>query len=321
MEYRKLGRTGLKVSALSLGTMNFGWPTDEPSSFAIMDTAVEAGINFFDTADMYINWVTGMHGGESEIILGRWLKSRQRRDIVVATKVRDQLWPGPNGAGLSRAHILDAVEDSLRRLQTDYIDLYQVHWADEETPLDETLSALDHLVRSGKVRYIGASNYPAWLVMKGLWLSEIKALTRFDSLQPQYSLLYRASFERELEAACQDQGLGVIPYSPLAEGFLTGRFTRENPKPPSSRAGSGLVKRLAANPDAFVVLDELKRVALAHGATIAQVALAWLLAKPVITAPIIGPSRVEQLQEAVQAVTVKLSAEDVQALNKVSVKF
>jgi aryl-alcohol dehydrogenase-like predicted oxidoreductase len=321
MEYQKLGRTGLKVSRLCLGTMNFGWPTDEPAAFAIMDAAVEAGINFFDTADMYSNWVAGFQGGESETIIGKWLRTRARRDLVIATKVRDRLWDGPNGEGLSRAHILQAVEDSLRRLQTDYIDLYQVHWPDDETPLDETLAALDQLIRDGKVRYVGASNYPAWLLVKALWISDLKGLARFDCLQPRYNLLYRSSFESELEPACLDQNVGVIPFSPLAEGFLSGKYTREQPYADTSRADSGLVKRLAADPDAFAVLDEARRIASAQQISIAQVALAWLLARPSITAPIVGPRTVEQLREVVSAATVILLAEDVEALNTASKKF
>ena len=226
MQYRRMGRTGLKVSALCLGTMTFGWSADEAASFAIMDAAVDAGINFFDTADIYSYWIAGNRGGESETIIGNWLKNRDRRQLVIATKVRGPMWEGVNGQGLSRAHIVQAVEDSLRRLQTDYIDLYQVHYPDDETPLDETLAALDDLVRSGKVRYLGASNYPAWLLMKALWTSDAHAWARFDCIQPHHSLLHRQEFERELQAACVDQGIGVIPYSPLAAGFLTGKYRR-----------------------------------------------------------------------------------------------
>ncbi len=228
MEYRRLGRTGLKVSTICLGTMQFGWSADEDASFAVMDRAVEQGINFLDTADVYSRWVEGNPGGVSEEIIGRWMQEREvRRDqIVLATKVRGTMGEGPNDQGLSRGHILDGVEASLNRLQTDYIDLYQVHWPDEETPLDETLQALTDLVRAGMVRYIGCSNYPAWLLAKSLWVSDVRNLSRYDSLQPHYSLVHRAEFERELQPLCLDQGIGVIPYSPLAGGFLTGKYRR-----------------------------------------------------------------------------------------------
>jgi 1-deoxyxylulose-5-phosphate synthase len=191
MEFRRLGRTGLKVSTICLGTMQFGWSADEPTSHAIMNRAVALGCNFFDTADVYSRWAEGNDGGVSERIIGDWLTaSGVRRDsLVLATKVRGQMGDGPNDQGLSRLHIIASVEKSLRRLQTDYIDLYQVHWPDEETPLDETLSALTDLVRAGKVRYIGCSNYPAWLLAKALWVSDVKNLARFDSLQPHYSLM------------------------------------------------------------------------------------------------------------------------------------
>lgn len=191
MEFRRLGRTGLKVSTICLGTMQFGWSADAATSQAIMSRAVELGCNFFDTADVYSRWVEGNEGGDSERIIGDWLAagSVRREELILATKVRGQLGDGPNDQGLSRVHILTAVEDSLRRLQTEYIDLYQVHWPDEETPLDETLSALTDLVRTGKVRYIGCSNYPAWLLTKSLWVSDVHKLVRFDSLQPHYSLM------------------------------------------------------------------------------------------------------------------------------------
>ncbi|MDW8171043.1 MAG: aldo/keto reductase [Anaerolineae bacterium] len=188
MKYVRMGRTGLKVSRLCLGTMTFGWSADQAESFAIMDEAFASGINFFDTADIYSFWIEGNHGGESETIIGQWLKNKPRHELVIASKCRGRMWPGPNGEGLSRAHIIQACEDSLRRLQTEYIDLYQVHYPDEETPLEETLRALDDLVRAGKVRYVGCSNYPAWLLMKALWISDSLGVTRFDCLQPHYSL-------------------------------------------------------------------------------------------------------------------------------------
>lgn len=321
MRYANLGRTGLKVSRLCLGTMTFGWSADETTSFAIMDAAFEAGINFLDTADVYSRWVEGNPGGVSETIIGKWLKGKPRREVVIATKARGRMWPGVNGEGLSRAHLLQAVEDSLRRLQTDYIDLYQCHWPDEETPLEETLSALDTLAQSGKVRYIGASNFPAWRLMKALWVSDVQKLARFDCLQPHYSLLHRDEFELELMAACQDQGIGVIPYSPLAAGFLTGKYSRADHQPDTTRSGSDLIKRLLADERAFAALDEVQRIASAHTVPPAHVALGWMLANPVITSPIIGARTVAQLAEVLGAVEVTLSEDERQRLDVVSKGF
>lgn len=321
MHYTQLGRTGLKVSRICLGTMTFDWSADEATSFAIMDAALDRGVNFFDTADVYSRWAEGNKGGESETVIGRWLKGKSRRDLVIATKVRGRMWAGPNGEGLSRAHILQAVEDSLRRLQTDYIDLYQVHAPDKETPLDETLAALDSLVQSGKVRYIGASNFPAWLLMKSLWVSDVQHLSRFDCLQPHYSLLHREEFELELAEACLDQGVGVIPYSPLAAGFLTGKYSRENKNADTTRASGQLIKQLIDNEVAYRVLDEVRRIAAAHQVPVAHVALAWQLAKPAITAPIIGARTLAQFEEVVGAVDLVLSAEEISALDQLSQAF
>jgi aryl-alcohol dehydrogenase-like predicted oxidoreductase len=321
MHYRKLGRTGLKVSALCLGTMTFGWSADEPTSFAILDAAVNAGINFFDTADIYSYWVDGNKGGESETIIGNWLRGKDRRSVVLATKARGPMWDGPNGAGLSRAHLIQACDDSLRRLRTDYIDIYQVHYPDDDTPLDETMGALDTLIQSGKVRYVGASNYPAWLLMKALWVSDSGGWARFDCLQPHHSLLHRAEWERELQAACLDQQIGVIPYSPLAAGFLTGKYSRATRQADTTRADSGLIKRLLADDRAFDVLDTAQQIAQAHGVPAAQVALAWQLAQPGITAPIIGARTVAQLQEVVGAVDVTLSVAELERLSSVSAGY
>ncbi|MFQ3565756.1 MAG: aldo/keto reductase [Aggregatilineales bacterium] len=315
MEYRTLGRTGLRVSPLCLGTMTFGWSADEATSFRIMDAAVDAGINFFDTADIYSRWVAGNQGGESETVIGRWLKGKDRRSVVIATKVQGRMWDGPNGEGSSRAHIMLAVEDSLRRLGTDYIDLYQIHWPDEKTPLEETLSALDDLVRAGKVRYIGASNYPAWLLAKSLWISDVRRLARFDCLQPHHSLLHRREFEQELEPLCLDQGIGVIPYSPLAAGFLTGKYTRDDRQPDTTRGSDGLIQRLINDERAHQVLDRLRAIASSYEVPVAHVALAWQLARPAITAPIIGARTVEQLHQLVGAVDLTLSASEIDALN------
>lgn len=321
MHYAKLGRTGLKVSRLCLGTMTFGWSADEATSFNILDRALDGGINFIDTADIYSSWYEGNQGGESETIIGKWLRGKTRREVVIATKGRGRMWPGANGEGLSRAHLLQAVEDSLRRLQTDYIDLYQVHWPDEETPLEETLSALDSLVQSGKVRYLGASNYPAWLLTKALWVSDLNGLARFDCLQPHYSLLHRDEFEHELAALCRDQQVAVIPYSPLAAGFLTGKHSREGAKADTTRESSGLIRRLTGDGRAFAALEVVKAIAAAYEVLPAHIALAWLLANPVITSPIIGARTVAQLDELIPAADITLDADEIIRLNEASQGF
>jgi aryl-alcohol dehydrogenase-like predicted oxidoreductase len=318
MEYRRMGRTGLKVSELCLGTMQFGWTADEPTSFAVMDAFVAAGGNFLDTADIYTNWAgDASYGGKTEEIMGRWLQERgNRADLVIATKVRGRMWEGPNGEGLSRAHILRACEDSLRRLQTDYIDLYQCHWADLNTPIDETLSALDDLVRAGKVRYLGASNYPAWRLMEALWQSDKHGYARFDCYQPEYSLMERQLFEYEAMPLCKHHGIGVIPYSPLAGGFLTGKYRAGAEKPESVRAG-GILDRYG-NERGYALIEALDEIGQAHGKTVAQTSLAWMLSNPVITAPIIGANTVDQLNDTLGAAGYRLSAEEVARLNELT---
>lgn len=318
MEYRRLGRTGLKVSTICLGTMQFGWSTDEPTAHAIMSHAVEMGVNFIDTADVYSRWAEGNPGGVAETHIGNWLASGAvRRDqIILATKVRGQMGDGPNDKGLSRGHIMNAVEASLRRLKTDYIDLYQTHSPDEETPLDETLRALDDLVRDGKVRYVGCSNYPAWLLAKALWASDVRNLVRYDSLQPHYSYVHRAEFERELQPLCLDQGIGVIPYSPLAAGFLTGKYRRDSPLPDSKRANS--VRARFMTDKGFTAVDKLEEIGSAHDATIAQTAIAWVLANPAVTSAIIGATSIAQLEDTVKGADVALSADEKAALDEVT---
>jgi aryl-alcohol dehydrogenase-like predicted oxidoreductase len=319
MNYRNLGRTGLKISTICLGTMQFGWSADEATSYNIMDKAVELGCNFFDTANVYSHWVEGNDGGVSETIIGRWLQQSnlRRQDIVLATKVRGDMGSGPNEQGLSRVHIMQAVEDSLNRLQTDYIDLYQVHWPDEETPLEETLSTLNDLVRSGKVRYIGCSNYPAWLFMKSLWVSDANGYERFDSIQPHYSYVHRAEFERETQAVCADQGIGVIPYSPLAAGFLTGKYRRDTDIPDSVRADG--IKSKYMNEQGFAAIDKLEEIGSAHNASIAQTAIAWILANPTVSSAIIGANNTDQLADTMKGADIELSAEEKAALDEVTV--
>lgn len=317
MEYRRLGRTGLKVSALCLGTMQFGWTTDEAAAGRVLYAFAEAGGTLIDTADVYSNWAPGNPGGVSEEIIGRWLRARGgRHELVIATKARGRMWPGPSGEGLSRVHLLRACDESLRRLQTDYIDLYQAHWFDAETPIEETLGALSDLVRAGKVRYVGCSNIPAWRLALALGASERLALARYDSLQPHYNLAHRAEFERELRDLCLDQGLGAIPYSPLAGGFLTGKYRRDAEAPASERADG--VQRRYFNERGWATLDALEAVAGEHGAQPAQAALAWLLAQPGITAPIVGANTPEQLAASLRALGLRLSPEQIERLDAAS---
>jgi aryl-alcohol dehydrogenase-like predicted oxidoreductase len=320
MEYRKLGNTGLKVSALCLGTMTMGWTSSKEDSFAVIDAFVEAGGNFIDTADVYSSWAEGNPGGIAEMWIGDWMRQYgiPRHHLVIATKVRGRMWDGPNGEGLSRAHIMKAVEDSMRRLSTDYIDLYQTHWPDEDTPLDETLRALDDLVRQGKVRYLGASNHLAWLLTKALWISDRLGLARYDCLQPHYNLVHRAEFERELMALGQDQGLGVIPYSPLQGGFLTGKYRKGKPLPEKARGATGDQLKGYMTDRNFALIDKMEEIGHAHHASVSQVAIAWLLANPAVTSPIIGANTVAQLTDTMGALSVKLSHEEFDILNQMS---
>ncbi|MFW5943136.1 MAG: aldo/keto reductase [Chloroflexota bacterium] len=316
MEYRYLGRTGLQVSTICMGTMQFGWSTEEAAAHKILSRAVDLGCNFIDTADVYSRWVEGNPGGVAEEIIGNWLQKSdvRREDVIVATKVRGVMSDDPNDQGLSRHHIMNAVEASLRRLQTDYIDLYQMHYYDQHTPLQETLRALDDLVRAGKVRYIGVSNYPAWRLMKSLWVSDVNGFVRFDSLQPHYNLVHRAEFERELQPLCLDQGLGVIPYSPLGGGFLTGKYRRDEPLPASDRA-EGIKKRYM-NDQGFDAVEKLEEIAGGHGATVAQTAIAWVLANPAVTSAIIGANSLEQLEDTLKGAEIDLSEEEKEALDE-----
>jgi aryl-alcohol dehydrogenase-like predicted oxidoreductase len=317
MHYRRLGHTGLKVSALCLGSMQFGWSADEAASFAVMDAFSAAGGTFLDTSNIYSIGSEDKYGGISEQIIGRWMQARgNRHEIVLATKVRGRMWNGPNGAGLNKVHLIRACDDSLRRLQTDYVDLYQAHWYDADTPIEETLETLTDLVRAGKVRYIGCSNYPAWRLALALGTSERLHLARYDSLQPHYNLAYRDEFERELQDLCADQGIGVIPYSPLAGGFLTGKYRHGDPAPASTRA-NGVQKRYF-NDHGWAVLDALSAVAAEHGAPPAQVALAWLLARPAITAPIVGANTPEQLSASLGAADMSLSIDQIARLDAAS---
>ena len=317
MEYRKFGRTGFKVSPLCMGTMQFGWSLNEADSHRILSATFDAGINFFDTADIYSKWVDGNPGGVSETYIGNWLKQNKipRDQVVLATKVRGEMGKGPNDEGLSRGHIMNAVEASLRRLQTDYLDLYQSHWTDDSTPIEETMQAFDDLVRQGKVRYVGASNYAAWELMQALWTSDKFNLVRYDSLQPHYNLIYREEFERELRDVCKAYEIAVIPYSPLAGGFLTGKYRRNEPLPESRRAEG---RKRAMTEKNFSLLYEIESIGLRHKASISQVALAWMLSDSVITSPIIGATSIEQLQENLGALDVHLMDDEIATLNKLT---
>jgi len=321
MQYRKLGRTGLKVSELCLGTMTFLWTSDEKTSFDVLSAFCEAGGNFLDTADVYSRWVPGNPGGTAEMVIGKWIKAGgvPRSQVVIATKGRSPMGNAPNDQGASRAHLTQALEHSLRRLQTDYVDLYQIHWPDYDTPHEETLRALDDFVSAGKVRYVGASNYPAWWLMKSLWVSDVRNLVRFESLQPHYNLMHRAEFERELLPLCRDQQIGVIPYSPLAGGFLTGKYRPGQPFPPGSRGESNQrIRKYAESDTGQKVIAKLEEIGQAHGKTIAQTALAWMLTNPVITAPIIGANTVLQLQDLLGAVGYRLSDDEMRTLNELT---
>ena len=316
IEYRRLGRTGLKVSPLCLGSMNFGWTADEETSFGVMDAFAEAGGNFIDTADIYSRWVEGHNGGESEGVIGRWLRARgNRSQMIIATKVRGQMGPGPNDQGLSRRHIFDACDASLRRLQSEKIDLYQTHYFDADTPIDETLEALDRLVQQGKVRYVGCSNYPAWRLMEALWTSDKHGLARYNSIQPHYNLVNRAEFERELAEVCLANGIGIIPYSPLAGGFLTGKYSRDRDTDSVRAEG---VRQRYFNDAGWKVLDAVRAVAGELDTTPLAVSLAWLLAQPGMTAPIVGANTVEQLQGSLAALDVDLTAAQMETLKNAS---
>jgi aryl-alcohol dehydrogenase-like predicted oxidoreductase len=317
MLMRKLGRTGLRVSALCLGGNTFGWTTDQKASEAVLDAYVEAGGNFIDTADVYSRWAPGNKGGESETVLGTWMKARgNRHAVLMATKVMGPMGPGPNDTGLSRQHIVEGVEASLRRLQTDYIDLYQAHWDDRDTPLEETLRAFDDLVRQGKVRYIGASNYLAWRLTRALWESDKRGYVRYESIQPKYNLVFRDEYERELEPLCLEQGVGVIPYSSLGSGFLSGKYRRGQDLPPTARAGG--VQKTYMTDRGFAVIEAVEKVGVAAGATAAQVSLSWLAHRPGITAPIASATSVAQLEELLGGIELQLDAEARATLDRAS---
>ncbi len=320
MKIKRLGRTGLRVSEICLGTMTFGRQCDEPTSFAILDTAYEAGITFMDTADVYPLPPDLTTVGRTETIIGNYLKAHpgRRHETVLATKCNARMGPGPNDQGLSRRHILDAIDASLRRLQTDFIDLYQVHSFDPETPLEETLRALDDIVRAGKARYIGCSNYMAWQLARALWKSESLGIARYDCIQPRYNLLFR-DFEHELFPLCREEGVGVIVYNPLAGGFLTGKHRRDAPPDAKGRFALGEAGKLYRNRywhDAqFDAVDALKAYFGPRNKSLTQVALAWVLTNPVVTSAIVGATSAEQLNESLPGINLSLDADEMQFLD------
>lgn len=308
MNYRRLGRSGLKVSEICLGAwINFGERIEDAQTFAVLDAAVEAGIDFFDTADVYA-------GGRAEEVMGRWMKDKDRRTLTIATKARGRMWPGSNGEGAGRKHLMDACDDSLRRLQTDYIDLYQIHWPDNETPLDETMRALDDLVSSGKVRYIGCSNFDSEMIGEAARIADQHGWNRFISLQPYYNMLGRGIEERVIPR-CVKEGLGLIPYSPLAQGLLSDKYLRGRAPKGSRAAGNkDMEKRLQEN---LPTLKALSKFGRDRDLTLSQLALAWLLHQPAMTAPIIGATSPDQVRENVTASGVQLSADDLAQIAKI----
>jgi aryl-alcohol dehydrogenase-like predicted oxidoreductase len=315
MEYIRFGNTGMKVSKICLGCMTYGAPTDrwpwalnEEQSRPFIQKALDLGINFFDTADVYT-------GGESERVVGKALKDMSQRDaIVLATKVFNPMGPGPNDKGLSRKHILSAIDASLQRLGTDYVDLYQTHRWDYDTPIEETMEALHDVVKAGKARYIGASSMFAWQFAQAQYVAEKNGWTKFVSMQPHYNLIYREE-EREMFPFCVDQRVAVIPWSPLARGLLTGKRSKERTETERARTDA-FGKSLYTREDDFEIVKRVDTLAAQKGVPAAQIALAWILSKPFITAPIIGASKAGHLEDAVAALSVQLSAEDVKLLEE-----
>ncbi len=314
MEKREIGNSGIKIAPFVFGGNVFGWTVDENESFKLLDAFIDAGLNCIDTADVYSKWVPGNKGGESEEIIGNWLKHSGKRDkVVIATKVGKPM--GENKKGLSRKYIIQAVEDSLKRLSTDYIDLYQSHEDDKETPLLETLETFTDLIRQGKVRAIGASNFEAGRFKEALKVSGDNGLASYECMQPEYNLYERQGYETTLEPICRERNIGVISYYSLASGFLTGKYRSENDLSKSSR-GQGVKKFL--NPHGYKILSALDKVASEYSATPAAIALAWIIVRKGITAPIASATSVKQLYELTKAVSIKLNSDAIDALNAAS---
>jgi aryl-alcohol dehydrogenase-like predicted oxidoreductase len=313
---KRLGRTGLKVTEVCLGTMTFGYQCDEQTSFGIMDEAAASGVNFIDTADVYPVPVSLETVGRTEEIVGRWIRGK-REQFVLATKCRMQMGSGANDGGLSRKHVLSAIDASLRRLGTDYVDLYQVHAPDPDTPIDETLRALDAIVQSGKARYIGCSNFQAWQLAKALWTSDRLGIARFDSVQPRYNLLFR-EIEHDLFPLCEDLGVGVIIYNPLAGGLLTGKHRREAPPAENTRfAVAGYYKDRYWNEACFDAVERLGGYLKQRGKSLTHAAIAWTLSQRSITSTIVGATSAEQLRDTLKGVEIDLNEEELEECNRV----
>jgi len=321
----RLGRTGLTVSRLALGTMTFGLQTDEAVSSQILDKATGAGINFLDTADVYPLGGTLETAGRTEEIIGRWLKTRQRGDYVLATKAVGKMGPHAWDQGASRKHLLDAIDASLQRLQTDYVDLYQLHSDDRDTPLDESLEALDVIVKSGRARYIGVSNFLAYRLARALGRADLKGLSRYVCVQPRYSLLFR-EIERELLPLCDEEGLGVIPYNPLAGGLLSGKYKGADAKPGENTrftlgTAGGMYQDRYWNERSFNTVAQLQKLADEAGVALATLSVAWVMANPRITAPLLGASRPEQLDATIAAADYKLDPALKQRLDELTAEY
>jgi 1-deoxyxylulose-5-phosphate synthase len=326
LQHIRLGNTGLKVSRLCLGTMTFGFQCDEPTSFAILDRATSAGITFLDSSDVYPLGGGLERAGRTEEIIGKWMRGK-RHDFVIATKCFGATGPQPFHAGNNRRHIFDAIDASLRRLQTDYIDLYQLHGFDPNVTLDETLDALNDIVRAGKVRYIGCSNHLAYQIARAIGRSDVRGFARFVSVQPRYNLLYR-EIEREMLPLCTEEGIGVIPYNPIAGGILTGKYDRAKPPTDMSTSRFAFPGRIGELYKArywidsiFDAVDNLKKIADGAGIPLIRLAVAWVLANPAITSPIIGASRPEQLDATVAALDVNISADLKAKLDEATLQF
>ncbi len=319
MKIKQLGRTGLRVSEVCLGTMTFGHQCDERASCEILDRAWEAGVNFIDTADVYPLPVDPSTVGRTETFIGRWLEAHpgRRHDVVLATKCNGTMGKGPNDQGLSRKHILDAIDASLRRLRTDFIDLYQAHAFDPKTPLDETLGAFDNLVRSGKVRYVGCSNFLAHQLAKALWISDKNGIARFDCVQPRYNVLFREN-EGELFPLCREEGIGIIAYNPLAGGFLTGKHSQDRGPERGGRFTLGNAGELYRgrywHDTQLRAVDSMREFFGTKSKSLTQVALAWVLSRPFVTSAILGASKPQHLEESLPAVDVKLDEDELEFL-------
>jgi len=312
MNYRKMGKTGLKVSEICLGTMTFGSQVEEPDAINIIEHALEAGINFIDTADVY-------SGSRSEQIVGKALAGK-RHGVVLATKVANRTGPGVNDIGLSRKHLITAIDDSLKRLQTDYVDIYYVHWPDYDTPLDETLRTLDDLVRQGKVRYIACSNFRAWQLCKALWISDVRNIVSFDCIQPPYNLLTR-DIEYELLGLCDSEGVGVCAYNPLAAGLLTDKHSSNKPPAEGTRFALDDIGTLYSqrywHEENFKAIEKIRAIAANGGCNMPQFAIAWVLNNHVINSTICGVTSVSQLEENLKAIDITLSEAELEACDNV----